>query len=165
MRQEYQAAANSLPFPNAALNNAAFEFYPCVSCSQNTPSVQTELSFLYRLYQTPHPISSLSYATDESFSTSLYFPVDFQMEEWNKMVRILKDESMEPNKTAELSDRIFQDLKRMKIKDKKKFVQRLGPEFENWALKLEDDYPSYIVTNILNDDDFWMLTLKVSRNL
>lgn len=87
------------------------------------------------------------------------------MEEWNKMVRILKDESMEPNKTAELSDRIFQDLKRMKIKDKKKFVQRLGPEFENWALKLEDDYPSYIVTNILNDDDFWMLTLKVSRNL
>jgi len=87
------------------------------------------------------------------------------MEEWNKMVRILKDESMEPNKTAQLADRIFQDLKRMKIKDKKKFVQRLGPEFENWALKLEDDYPSYIVTNILNDDDFWTLTLKISRHL
>jgi len=87
------------------------------------------------------------------------------MDEWNKMVRILKDESMQPNKTAELADRIFQDLKRMKIKDKKKFVQRLGPEFENWAMKLEDDYPSYIVTNILNDDDFWTLTLKVSRNL
>jgi hypothetical protein len=87
------------------------------------------------------------------------------MEEWNKMVRILKDESTQPNKTAELADRIFQDLKRMKIKDKKKFVQRLGPEFENWALKLEDDYPSYIVTNILNDDEFWTLTLKVSRNL
>jgi len=81
------------------------------------------------------------------------------------MVRILKDESMEPNKTAQLADRIFQDLKRMKIKDKKKFVQRLGPEFENWALKLEDDYPSYIVTNILNDDDFWTLTLKISRHL
>ena len=122
-------------------------------------------SFLYRLYQTPHPTSYLSYATDGSFSTSLYFPVDFQMEEWNKMVRILKDESMEPNKTAQLADRIFQDLKRMKIKDKKKFVQRLGPEFENWALKLEDDYPSYIVTNILNDDDFWTLTLKISRHL
>jgi len=87
------------------------------------------------------------------------------MEEWNKAVRILKDESMEANKTAQLADRIFQDLKRMNIKDKKKFVQRLGPEFENWALKLEDDYPSYIVTNILNDDDFWKLTLKVARNL
>ena len=85
------------------------------------------------------------------------------MEEWNKMVRILKDESTQPNKTAELADRIFQDLKRMKIKDKTKFVQRLGPEFENWALKLEDDYPSFLVVNIVNDDDFWTLTLKVTR--
>jgi hypothetical protein len=81
------------------------------------------------------------------------------------MVRILKDESAEPNKTAEFADRIFQDLRRMKIKDKGKFKQRMGPEFENWALKLEDDYPRYIVTNVLNEDDFWMLTLKVARNL
>ena len=43
------------------------------------------------------------------------------MEEWNKTVRILKDESVHPNKTAQLADRIFQDLKRMNIKDKKKF--------------------------------------------
>jgi hypothetical protein len=87
------------------------------------------------------------------------------MEEWNKAVRILKDESMEPNKTAELCERIFQDLRRMKIKDKSKFKQRLGPEFENWSLKLEEDYPSYIVVNVLNDDDFWILTLRVATNI
>jgi hypothetical protein len=85
------------------------------------------------------------------------------MEGWNKMVRSLKDESVEPNKTARLCERVFQDLKRIKIKDKKKFYERLGPEFENWALKLEEDYPSYIVVNVLNDDDFWALTLKVTR--
>ena len=87
------------------------------------------------------------------------------MEEWNKAVRILKDESMEPNKTAQLCERIFQDLRRMKIKDKKKFYERLGPEFENWALSLEESYPKYIVVNVLNEDDFWKLTLKVSRGL
>ena len=87
------------------------------------------------------------------------------MEEWNKAVRILKDESMEPNKTAQLCERIFQDLRRMKIKDKKKFYERLGPEFENFTLKLEEDYPSYIVVKVLNEDDFWRLTLKVSRGL
>jgi hypothetical protein len=53
----------------------------------------------------------------------------------------------------------------MKIKDKKKFYERLGPEFENWTLKLEEDYPSYIVVIVLNEDDFWKLTLKVSRGL
>ena len=87
------------------------------------------------------------------------------MEEWNKAVRILKDESMEPNKTAQLCERIFQDLRRMKIKDKGKFKQRLGPDFENWSLKLEENYPSYIVVNVLNDDDFWILTLGVATNI
>ena len=87
------------------------------------------------------------------------------MEEWNKAVRILKDESDTPNKTAEFADRIFQDLRRMRIKDKGKFKQRMGPEFENWAQNLEEDYPKYIVADVLNDDDFWMLTLKVARNL
>jgi len=87
------------------------------------------------------------------------------MEEWNKAVRILKDESMEPNKTAQLCERVFQDLRRMKIKDKSKFKQRLGPEFENWTVRLEEDYPSYIVVNVLNDDDFWQLTFKVARGV
>jgi hypothetical protein len=72
---------------------------------------------------------------------------------------------MEPNKTAQLCERVFQDLRRMKIKDKSKFKQRLGPEFENWTVKLEEDYPSYIVVNVLNDDDFWQLTFKVARGV
>lgn len=85
------------------------------------------------------------------------------MDEWIKSVRILKDESEKPNMTQEFTNRIFQDLRRMKIKDKGKFNQRIGPEFEKWTLKLEEDYPKSIVTEILNDDDFWLLTLKVSR--
>lgn len=87
------------------------------------------------------------------------------MDEWNKMVRILKDESVAPNKTAEFAERIFQDLIRMRIRDKGKFKQRMGPEFENWVLELEEDYPSFLVTTILNDDDFWKLTLKLARGL
>ena len=76
---------------------------------------------------------------------------------------MLKDGSTRPNKTAEICDRIYQDLHRMKIKDKGKFKQRMGPEFENWILRLEEDYDSYLVGFIVNDDDFWLLTLKVAR--
>jgi hypothetical protein len=68
------------------------------------------------------------------------------MDKWNKIVRIMKDESVKPNRTAEIADRIFQDLKRMRIKDKGKFRQRMGPEYESWIVKLEDDYDSDLVS-------------------
>jgi len=85
------------------------------------------------------------------------------MEEWNKMVRILKDESVEPNKTGQLCERVYQDVHRMRIKDKGKFKQRMGSDFDVWVLGLEQDYPSYIVVNVINEDEFWKLTLKVAR--
>ena len=85
------------------------------------------------------------------------------MEEWYKAVRLLREESDNGPLVKEFCYRIFQDLKRLKIKDKKKFVQRLGPEFENWSEYLEIDYPKILVREILNDDDFWKLTLKHSR--
>jgi hypothetical protein len=85
------------------------------------------------------------------------------MEEWNKMVRILKDESVEPNKTGQLCERVYQDIHRMRVKDKAKFKQRMGSDFDVWVLGLEQDYPSYIVVNVINEDEFWKLTLKVAR--
>jgi hypothetical protein len=85
------------------------------------------------------------------------------MEEWNKMVRILKDESVEPNKTGRLCERVYQDVHRIRVKDKGKFKQRTGSDFDMWVLGLEQDYPSYIVVNVINEDEFWKLTLKVAR--
>jgi hypothetical protein len=86
------------------------------------------------------------------------------MEEWNSEVRKLKDESDDPVLVKDFCYRIFQDLKRLKIKDKKKFGQRLGPDYENWKELLEMDYPKILVKEILGDDDFWKLTWKVTRS-
>jgi hypothetical protein len=54
-------------------------------------------------------------------------------------------------------------LKRIKIKDKKKFAQRLGPDFENWREYLEAEFPKELVKDVLFDDEFWTLTLKVTK--
>jgi hypothetical protein len=51
----------------------------------------------------------------------------------------------------------------MRVKDKGKFKQRMGSDFDMWVLELEQDYPSYIVVNVINEDEFWKLTLKVAR--
>jgi hypothetical protein len=85
------------------------------------------------------------------------------MEEWYHQVRILREESDNPPLVKDFCYRIFQDLKRLRIKDKKKFVQRLGADYENWTELLEMDFPKSMVREILNDDEFWKLTLKVSK--
>jgi len=85
------------------------------------------------------------------------------MEQWYSAVRDWMDKFEERSQVKSFCDRIFQDLHFMKIKDKGKLKQRMGPEFELWASKLEESYPKDLVTELLNDDDFWLLTLKVSR--
>ena len=89
------------------------------------------------------------------------------MEEWNKKVRELKDESENPYMTQQFVENIFQQLvprnKLLKIKKKDKFSQRLGPEFDLWAETLEEKFPKALVRAILNDDEFWKLTLEVSK--
>jgi hypothetical protein len=85
------------------------------------------------------------------------------MEEWYSGVRKWMDQFEERQEVKSFCDRIFQDLHFMKIKDKGKFKQRMGPEFELWAKGLEEDYPPELVVEILNDDPFWLLTLKVAR--
>jgi hypothetical protein len=85
------------------------------------------------------------------------------MEEWNKMVRLLKDDSVEPNKTGQLCERVYQDVHRMRVKDKGKFKQRMGSDFDMWALELQEQFPRHLIIEILNNDEFWKLTLKVTR--
>ena len=85
------------------------------------------------------------------------------MEEWYSKVRKLKDESVEDYKTEQVCHRVFQDLKRLKVKDKGKFRQRMGPEFGAWAMSLQDSHPPEMVAAILNDDEFWKLTLAQTK--
>jgi hypothetical protein len=91
------------------------------------------------------------------------------MEEWNKKLRELKDESENPYITQQFAETIFQQLiprnKLLKIKNKDKFNQRLGPEFDLWTEHLEEKFPKVLVRAMLNDDDFWKLTLETTKSL
>jgi len=82
------------------------------------------------------------------------------MESWYSTVRNLKDESEDPHITEQFCHRVFQDLKHGKIRDKKKFRQRTGAEFDTWTIGLELVYPKPLVIETLNDDTFWTETLK-----
>lgn len=84
------------------------------------------------------------------------------MEEWKSVVRTLKDESQIPYKTEEITEAIYHDLKRLKIKDKGKFRQRMGPEFDNWVFSLSERFSEPAVKEIVSDDDFWTATLKIT---
>lgn len=84
------------------------------------------------------------------------------MDEWKSTVRALKDESQIPYKTEEIAEKIYHDLKRFKIREKGKFRQRMGPEFENWILSLSERFSENVVKEIISDDNFWTATLKVT---
>ena len=83
------------------------------------------------------------------------------MKDWYSKVRKLKDESADGHKTEQVCHRVFHDLKRMKIKDKSKFKQRLGPEFGAWTMSLYNYFSTEMVAAILNDDEFWNLTIEM----
>ena len=86
------------------------------------------------------------------------------MDEWYKAVRILREESDDGALVKEFCNDIFYQLKHLKVKDKKKFLQRIGPDFEAWSMTLEEKYPPEMVREILNDDEFWKLTISVTRS-
>ena len=83
------------------------------------------------------------------------------MEAWYSAVRKLKDESEEPKDTRDFCFHVYHNLIQRKIKDKKKFRDRKGPEFESWTTELNDDYSQEFITSILSDDDFWSATMEV----
>ena len=87
------------------------------------------------------------------------------MEKWYIAVRSFMNESENARLTEKFCDRVFQDITRIKLKDKNKFKQRVGPEFDAWTHSLSEDYPVAMSKEILNDDEFWLLTLKLARGI
>lgn len=87
------------------------------------------------------------------------------MEEWYKKVRLLKDESETPYETEKVTHKIFYDLKRTKIREKGKFKNRMGPEFETWIAGLNERFVPELVNAIISDDEFWELTLKLTLGI
>lgn len=87
------------------------------------------------------------------------------MEEWYTKVRDMKNESENTYMTKRFTDKIFHDLSRLRIRDKGKFKNRMGPEFENWVAGLAIEYNGDFINTILGDDDFWNLTLKLTLGI
>jgi hypothetical protein len=88
------------------------------------------------------------------------------MEEWYSSVRKLKDDSEDPKHTREFCFQVYHDLmfikQNRKLKEKEKFRNRKGPEFEAWTTELQSEYSSELITEVLSDDPFWNLTLKMT---
>jgi hypothetical protein len=84
------------------------------------------------------------------------------MEEWYQLVRNLKDESEDPYMTQMFVYQVYRDLNRKKIKEKVKFRDRMGPEFDAFTAKLSQEYPEPLVVEIISDDDFWRKTLELT---
>ena len=84
------------------------------------------------------------------------------MEEWNVLVRTMEADQENPKQFQDMAKAIFQALCIRKIKDMRKFEQRLGPEFE----KLVEDMPftEENVRDLLKDDSFFELSLKLRKN-
>jgi len=88
------------------------------------------------------------------------------MEEWYSIVRKLKDESEDAKHTRDFCYEVYHDLmyikQNRKLKDKEKFYNRKGHEFEAWTDELADTYSQDLITAVLSDDVFWKTTLKIT---
>lgn len=87
------------------------------------------------------------------------------MEKWYTIVRKLQDESENKYLTRKFAERVFHELKNGRIREKQKFKNRMGPEFEQWSASLLEDYARDMVTEILSDDEFWETTLLVTQGI
>ena len=85
------------------------------------------------------------------------------MEDWYRIVRNLKDESENPYMTQNFVYDVYHDLKDRKVKDKGKFRQRMGPEFDHWVAGMSMKYPPNLVIEVINDDTFWNQTMQVTK--
>ena len=86
------------------------------------------------------------------------------MEAWYSAVRKLKDVSEDPKLTRDLCFQIYHDLMYMKLnrklKDKQKFRERKGHEFDAWTTELAEGYGSELISEVISDNEFWNSTLK-----
>jgi hypothetical protein len=87
------------------------------------------------------------------------------MDTWYSIVRTLEDESEDAYQTQQFVFEVFRQLKGAKLKDKQKFKNRMGPEFERWTAQLVTQFPEDLVKEVLNDDDFWIETLAVTQGI
>lgn len=85
------------------------------------------------------------------------------MEAWYSLVRKMRDDSENPHDTEVFTHRIFHALQRMRVKEKVKFRKREGREFLEWIESMEKDYSPEFMNEILGDNDFWNLTLSLTR--
>ncbi len=87
------------------------------------------------------------------------------MEKWYTIVRQLQDESENKYLTRKFCEKVFHDLYNSRIREKQKFKNRMGPEFEHWAASLAEEYGEDMVKEILNDDDFWVETMLITQGI
>jgi hypothetical protein len=85
------------------------------------------------------------------------------MEDWYTIVRNMKDESEQPFLTQQITHKIYRDLKTRTVKERTKFKERMGMEFNKWVATLYQLYPTDLVNQIIHDDDFWLTTLQLSH--
>lgn len=87
------------------------------------------------------------------------------MDKWYTIVRNLQDESESKYLTSKFCERVFHELYNARIREKQKFKNRMGPEFEQWATSLVRDYPKDMVNEIISDDTFWNETLSLTQRI
>jgi hypothetical protein len=84
------------------------------------------------------------------------------MEEWNVLVRTLEADQENPAQFEEMAKAIFHRICTRKIKDMRKFEQRLGTDYEKFVEDIP--FPEEQVQDLLKNDEFFELTLKLRKN-
>ncbi len=87
------------------------------------------------------------------------------IQQWYSIVRNMRDDSEDSYLTMRFTYRVLHDLERMRVKEKGKFKQRMGPEFESWTSTLAEEFPSELLSEVISDDEFWNLTLKIALGI
>jgi hypothetical protein len=87
------------------------------------------------------------------------------MEKWYTLVRTLQDESQNKYLTKKFCEHVCHDLLNVRIREKQKFKNRMGPEFEQWSTHLATLFPRDMVTKIVSDDEFWKETLRITQRV
>lgn len=87
------------------------------------------------------------------------------MEDWYSLTRKMFDESEDPYLTKKFTHRVYHDLRRMRLKDKGKFKNRMGPEFDGWTSSLVQEFPEVLIREVLNNDEFWNLSLSLLQGV
>jgi len=103
----------------------------------------------------------------QGFSRHITLLAEITMEQWYSKVRNFKDDSESSYLTQAFARTVFMDVARymryMSKERRMKFKQRMGPEFEQWMSDLSDLYPEVMVKEIIEDDEFWKLTIELAQ--